>query len=225
MQKTHAKAQAQQRSRRLRGDSQAQDDQRLIKAAALGSTDAFRALYERHSPHMLALGIRILANPSDAEEVLQEVAVEVWRHVQNYEPSRGAVRAWLAIRMRTRCYDRFRKRKLRTQLPNEVTPTTCTAITNDNNIVDRWSVHQLLATVSPDHGEVLKLRYLQDLNNNDVAHRLSIPVNTVKSRVNRALTQMRTRAAESHRAPPATCRQSSVQTGSSHTEPYRRHRR
>src|SRR5437588_10220882 len=81
-------------------------DVTLISGAAAGDRDCLAALYDRYAPALLAIGRRILGDRREAEDLLHDVFIEVWRQAGDYDESRGTVRAWLLMRMRSRALDR-----------------------------------------------------------------------------------------------------------------------
>ena len=81
-------------------------DVSLISGAAAGDRDCLAALYDRYAPALLAIGRRILGDRREAEDLLHDVFIEVWRQAGDYDESRGSVRAWLLMRMRSRALDR-----------------------------------------------------------------------------------------------------------------------
>src|SRR6476620_1576645 len=81
------------------------DDVRLVAAMANGDRGALAELYERHAGVLLAVGLRIVRERREAEDLLHDVLLEAWRHAKDFDPKRGRVRTWLAIRMRSRALD------------------------------------------------------------------------------------------------------------------------
>ena len=84
-----------------------------MSAMAQGDRAALRTLYNRHASNMLGLGLRILGNREDAEDVLSEVFFEIWQKAGRYDSSRGRVRPYLLLLMRSRSLDRSRTRSNR----------------------------------------------------------------------------------------------------------------
>ena len=85
----------------------------LLPAVAHGDLDAFERLYDRHSSTLYALLLRILANPDDAQEVLQETFVKAWTSAKMFDSVRGSDVAWLISIARSRGIDRLRSRRVR----------------------------------------------------------------------------------------------------------------
>ena len=83
------------------------EDVELAIELARGGREALAELYDRHSPAMLGLGLKLLRDRGEAEEILHDVFLEAWKRAGDYDPSRGSVRTWLMLRMRSRCLDRI----------------------------------------------------------------------------------------------------------------------
>ena len=90
-----------------------EDDVALVRAMAGGDRRALAALYDRHASYLLALGLRILKNRGEAEDLLHDVFLEVWRSAGDYDLNRGRVRTWLVIRMRSRALDVVKSARVR----------------------------------------------------------------------------------------------------------------
>lgn len=165
----------------------------LVERMGRGDRDALEQLFRSFSPRLLALGLRILGNPADAEEVLHEVFLEAFRRARAYDASRGSVRAWFAVRMRSRCLDRVKSNRRSPVVsrddehaflgdPNEMDPARS---------VDHGKMARALRLLSPEQREVLFLGYFEGLSSSEMAEALELPLGTVKSRVRQALTRLR----------------------------------
>src|SRR3954462_8137945 len=81
------------------------EDEVLVVAMAAGDRKALATLYERHAALLLGLALRIVREKREAEDLLHDVFLEAWRSAKDFDPKRGRVRTWLAIRMRSRALD------------------------------------------------------------------------------------------------------------------------
>src|SRR3954470_9933958 len=81
------------------------EDEMLVAAMAAGDRAALATLYERHASLLLGLALRIVREKREAEDLLHDVFLEAWRTAKDFDPKRGRVRTWLAIRMRSRALD------------------------------------------------------------------------------------------------------------------------
>lgn len=173
-----------------------EDDITVLRRVARGDQSALGLLYDRHASAMLALGLRILAEAREAEDLLHDVFLEAWRLAGDYDPDRGSVKTWLLVRMRSRCLDRLRSHAYARTSPLEtMRPESETdADAADEHAVrslDGTRVCRLLACLPEPQREVLVLGYFRDLSFQEIAAQLGIPLGTVKSRVSAAMGKLR----------------------------------
>ncbi len=173
-------------------------DEALIYAIARGDREALALLYDRQASLLLGLGARILSKAADsreAEDVLHDVFVEVWKHAGDFDPSRASARTWLCLRMRSRCLDRVRSAKRRKAEPIEegMTDGNQGAGAGDGLSagLDASRVRHAMEGLPHPQREVLLLGYFQGLSSQEIADTLEIPLGTVKSRVAAALSHLR----------------------------------
>jgi RNA polymerase sigma-70 factor, ECF subfamily len=172
-------------------------DVTLIGGAATGDRDCLAALYDRYAPALLAIGRRILGDRREAEDLLHDVFLEVWRQAGDYDESRGSVRAWLLMRMRSRALDRrkaatFAKRA-DLPAPEAIADALGDAAGHEDPALapDRNAVRRALAQLPAEQRQVLELGYFEGLSSSEIAERVRAPIGTVKSRVAAALTKLR----------------------------------
>lgn len=162
------------------------DDVQLMVAVAGGESEALGVLYDRHCSTLLAIGVRILADNREAEDLLHDVFLELWQRAADYDPARGSVRAWLCIRMRCRALDRRKSAGFsRVSLMTEHMQDTLEARpdNSDGSSVDHARLIDALNQLSAEQRRVLELGYFEGLSSTEIASVLNIPVGTVKSRV------------------------------------------
>jgi len=172
-------------------------DVSLISGAAGGDRDCLAALYDRYAPALLAIGRRILGDQREAEDLLHDVFIEVWRQAGDYDESRGSVRGWLLMRMRSRALDRRKSAAIskRADLP---APDAIVDVHNDAQggedptlAPDRQAVRRALEQLPAEQRQVLELGYFEGLSSSEIAERVRAPIGTVKSRVAAALSKLR----------------------------------
>lgn len=169
-------------------------DESLISGAAAGDRDCLAALYDRYAPALLAIGRRILGDRREAEDLLHDVFIEVWRQAGDYDESRGSVRAWLLMRMRSRALDRRKSAALskRADLPAPDAVIDAAEPAEDPALgPDRQAVRRALAALPAEQRQVLELGYFEGLSSSEIAERVRAPIGTVKSRVAAALSKLR----------------------------------
>lgn len=163
-------------------------DEALVARMAQGDRTALSSLYGRHAPKLLGLLVRMLGAKAEAEDLLHDVFLEVWRHAPDYVPERGSVRAWLTTRTRSRALDKIKSAARRRSVPTEDAPEpSAPAPVHD----DHRRLQETLLEMPENQREVLLLAYFEDLSASEIAGRLGIPLGTVKSRTRAALITLR----------------------------------
>jgi RNA polymerase sigma-70 factor (ECF subfamily) len=171
-----------------------QSDLDLIEKIARGDRDALARLYDRYAPILLAVGQRILGERREAEDLLHDVFLEAWRSIRDYDGTRGSVRGWLCLRMRSRALDRLRSAgRARVVSMDEVGLPESESVCSEDPALgpDRARVRSALAMLSPEQRAVIELAYFEGLTSSEIATHLSIPIGTVKSRVAAAMSRLR----------------------------------
>lgn len=173
------------------------DDVLILRRVARGERDALGELYDRHSARLLSLGLRILANPREAEDVVHDVFLDAWRNLGDYDPARGSVRVWLVVRMRSRCLDRLRSHAYARSVPleaDEQQPQGVDAVEQTESAeraLDGARVFALLSELPAPQRTVLELGYFRGLSFQEIADQLHVPIGTVKSRAGAAMATLR----------------------------------
>ena len=168
----------------------------LIEQMAGGQRPALEQLYDRHARLVFALALRILRNQADAEEVTQEVFLQVWRDASRYDSARGTPQAWIVMLARTRAIDKLRAaRRLgdhRREAANVERMEAPSARGTDDQMADRQLVLGVLANLSSAQRQLLELAYYEGLTQTEIADRTGLPLGTVKTRIRMGLEQLRT---------------------------------
>lgn len=162
-------------------------DTELIGQVARGQRQALGALYDRYASLMLAVLTRVLRDPAEAEDVLHEVFLEVWQHAADFDPARGNVRAWLVMRARSRGLDRLRALGRTRTLPEDIAGDACVA----GAPADTLTIRRALSKLAPELRQLLELGYFEGMSSAEIAEHEGLAVGTVKSRVARALAELR----------------------------------
>src|SRR5215218_7859669 len=164
-------------------------DAALVAAIARGDRGALASLYDRHSGILLGLALRIVRERREAEDLLHDVFLEAWRSAKDFDPKRGRVRTWLAIRMRSRALDLQKSARV----SRNAGDAGLDLLVDDSAISspDHARVRAALADLGTDQRRVLELAYFEGLSCTEIAARVSIPVGTVKSRIAAGLDRLR----------------------------------
>ncbi len=160
-------------------------------ALAEGDRSALGLLYDRHAPVMLALAERILGNRREAEDLLHDVFVEVWKHAGDYDPERGSVAAWLRLRMRSRALDRVRSARIARAAPLDDGDLPAADLPDPEMAATGQRLHDALSALPGEQATVLVLGYFEGLSSSEIADRVGVPLGTVKSRAAAAMAKLR----------------------------------
>ena len=168
----------------------------LIKGVVDQDQHAMTRLYDVTSRLVYGLVLRIVADPSVAEEVLVDVYMQAWRQAARYNEDRGSPMAWLTTIARSRALDRLRsgsQDRQRSQ-PLESVGRQAAAIGADDaamaSEVQKF-VHQALDSLSPEQREVIELAYYRGLSHREIASELGQPLGTVKTRTRLGMIKLR----------------------------------
>jgi RNA polymerase sigma-70 factor (ECF subfamily) len=164
-------------------------DAALVARMAAGDRAAMSELYARHSSLLLGLATRIVKDRREAEDLLHDVFLEAWRAAASFDPKRGRVRTWLAIRMRSRALDLQKSARVSRNAGDAGLETLV-----DDGVSaspDHARVRAALAELGEDQRKVLQLAYFEGLSCTEIAEKIAIPVGTVKSRLAAGLDKLR----------------------------------
>ena len=164
-----------------------------IRRVARGDKQALAALYETYASQMLALGHRIMQNRKEAEDILHDVFLEVWKRAGDYDGRRGKVKTWLLLRMRSRCLDRLKSAAYArsTGLEDEGAYLGATNGTQPEQLADGARVRRVLTHLPEEQARILVLGYYGGYSSSQISASLAIPIGTVKSRAAAGLSKLR----------------------------------
>lgn len=169
----------------------------LIALTAQGDQAALATLYDRTSPQVFGLVLKILNNREAAEEVTLDVYTQVWRQAHTYDRTRGAPGAWLMMLARTRAIDRFRAGAAEYGRIESLDAAQLFASDADTPEQDvegqerRKFVQQALTVLTPEQRHVIALAYFYGLSQSEIAEKLQLPLGTVKTRMRLGMIKLR----------------------------------
>ncbi len=171
------------------------EDMKLVARIRAGDQTAMSELYDRYAKVVYAVALRVLQETSAAEDVLQDVFLQLWRNPDAFDASRGSLAAWLAVISRHRAIDRLRKRRPEVDIEDCVITggPDLRDETERNLVVEK--VRSVLAEMSPDQRRALELAYFQGLTHTEIAEKTGEPLGTIKTRIRTGLQQLRTKFA------------------------------
>jgi RNA polymerase sigma-70 factor (ECF subfamily) len=157
---------------------------------------ALAELYDRFAPTLLAICGRILSNAGDAEDVVQEVFLQVWRQAARYDPGRSSVSGGLSLIARSRAIDRLRNRRVgertaaeaHAESPRDASPEGARNVFHAER---RARIRSALADLPAEQRQVVELAFFRGLTQNEIAAETGTPLGTVKTRTLLAMKKLR----------------------------------
>jgi len=170
-------------------------DAQCLQRAQAGDTRSLSELYDRYTPLLYPVALRILRSSADAEDAVQDAWLQVWKRSTSYDPRRGSVAAWLITVIRTRALDRYRSMASRSRAESKVDPEPVTPPEDPTrsavHVQLRARVREALAKLTPQQRECIEIAYFEGLSQSEIAERLKMPLGTVKSWTRQGLMRLR----------------------------------
>ena len=171
----------------------------LLHRVAQGDRRGFAELYDRFSGVLFSTAYRVLNNREAAEDVLQDVFIQIWEKAPLYDPLRGKPLTWAVTLTRNKSIDRLRSVQRRNRLSDAVEKEAQTFEQFDGrssaDAVDSLEkgamVRAAIAKLSPDQRQAIELAFFSGLTQTEIAGRLGEPLGTVKARIRRGMMKLR----------------------------------
>jgi len=178
------------------------DDQQyeieLIQRIANGDQAAFAALYDRLSPILYSMALRMMNDAIEAEDVLQDGFVYIWQRANTFDASRGSPISWAIMIVRHKAIDRLRVRLRGERLRQRASASPELASDKDDQSAlepflreRRAQVKSALTQLPGEQREALQLAFFSGLTHQQIAAKIATPLGTVKARIRRGLLQLR----------------------------------
>jgi RNA polymerase sigma-70 factor (ECF subfamily) len=172
-------------------------DSALVERIMAEDERALSALYDRYAGMLFAMLVRILRDTSAAEEVLQDLFLQLWRGASRFDASRGSLAGWLLVIGRNRALSRLRG-KARREILADPEEFSIEAVPSSGNLEDEAARMQLMrrlqgamAALPPEQREAVELAYFEGMTQTEIAARVGCPLGTVKSRVRAAMQTLK----------------------------------
>lgn len=168
-----------------------QDDATLLASVRKGDEYAMALLFDRYSRIVYSVALRVLRDPASAEDVLQEIFMQIWRNPDGFVATRGSLGGWLAVVSRNRSIDALR-RKRPTESIDEM------ALASNYNLADEAERNSMMEKargviyqLPMEQRKTLEMAFFDGLTHMEIAEMTGDPLGTVKTRIRSALTTLR----------------------------------
>ena len=179
----------------------------LVQLCLNGDNGAWTNLVEEYRGLVYSICYLFCGSTQDAEDLMQDTFLKIWMNLGSYDPARGELKGWIATVTRNQRVDRFRRdgqlrrtdsmdegwdrsdsmaTTIAQRIPDRRPTPHETAVTNEVTTI----VSEAVKKIAPEMRDVVTMRFIHELDNQEIAHRLRIPEGTVKSRTNRGRAQL-----------------------------------
>jgi RNA polymerase sigma-70 factor (ECF subfamily) len=177
-------------------------DQELLAAIAAEDSAALAEFYDRHSRTVYGALLRLLRDTDDAEDILQEVFLQVWRKATSYKPELGAPKAWLVRIAHNRAINLIRSKRSRVKqaevpLPDTDSESVSAELTASDLFAETSSAEHgamlavAMAKLPKEQASLVDMAFLQGYSHSEISEMLGMPLGTVKTRIRNGLLALR----------------------------------
>ena len=166
-------------------------DLALVMAIRSGDQGAMSALYDRFSSIVYAVALRVLQDTGAAEDVLQDIFMQLWRNPGAFDSSRGNMAAWLAVIARNRAIDALRRRRPQDDIEDVVVSVETDLASETDRSRALEKVHGALQHMPSPQRSALEMAYFEGLTHVEIAEKTGEPLGTVKTRIRTGLISLR----------------------------------
>jgi RNA polymerase sigma-70 factor (ECF subfamily) len=168
-----------------------QPDAALLGLVQRGDEYAMATLFDRYSKVVYSVALRVLRDPASAEDVLQEVFMQIWRNPDGFVATRGSLGGWLAVVSRNRSIDALRRKR-----PSETIEGM--SLASNYNLADEAERNGMMEKargviykLPAEQRKTLEMAFFDGLTHSEIAEMTGDPLGTVKTRIRSALTTLR----------------------------------
>ena len=168
-----------------------EDDATLLGLVRRGDEQAMASLFDRYSKVVYSVALRVLRDPASAEDVLQEVFMQIWRSPDGFIATRGSLGGWLAVVSRNRSIDALR-RKRPTEAVDEIALASPFNLAEESErTVMIEKAREVIVLLPAEQRKTLEMAFFDGLTHSEIAEMTGDPLGTVKTRIRSALLTLR----------------------------------
>lgn len=166
-------------------------DAALVSAIRTGDESAMATLYDRYSSIVYAVALRVLTDTGAAEDVLQEVFMQLWRNPSSFDANRGSLGAWLSVITRNRAIDLLRKRRSESDIEDVIVSVEPDLASEAERARALQKVRGVLGSMPPAQKSALEMAFFEGLSHTEIANKTGEPLGTIKTRIRSGLLTIR----------------------------------
>ena len=165
----------------------------LVALLQQRNNQAFTYLYDTYSGALYGVISQIISIKESANDVLQEVFINIWRKIETYDLSKGRLFTWMLNIARNASIDKIRSKSWQNDLKNQSMPDDVNTLESQSVKLntDNLGIKKILGKLKEEQRALIELSYFQGYTHEEIAKGLDIPLGTVKTRIRSALLQLR----------------------------------
>ncbi len=171
--------------------SSAQEDAVLLSLVQRGDEQAMASLFDRYSKVVYSVALRVLRDPASAEDILQEIFMQIWRNPDGFIATRGSLGGWLAVVSRNRSIDTLRRRRPTDSVDDVVLASSCNLGNEAERNIMMEKAKVVINQLPTEQKKTLEMAFFDGLTHSEIAEMTGDPLGTVKTRIRSGLSTLR----------------------------------
>ena len=169
----------------------ATDDMGLLTRIQSGDQEAMSALFDRYGTMVYSVALRVLKDAGEAEDVMQEIFVQVWKNPGAFVSGKGSLGGWLVVVARNRSIDMIRRRRPTEQVELFALPSSTNLAREAERNSLLGKIRGVMVSLPEEQRKSVELAFFEGLSHSEIAEKTGDPLGTVKTRIRLALTSIR----------------------------------
>jgi RNA polymerase sigma-70 factor, ECF subfamily len=167
------------------------DDMGLLTRIQSGDQEAMSALFDRYGTMVYSVALRVLKDAGEAEDVMQEIFVQVWKNPGAFVSGKGSLGGWLVVVTRNRSIDMIRRRRPTEQVELFALPSSTNLAREAERNSLLGKIRGVMVSLPEEQRKSVELAFFEGLSHSEIAEKTGDPLGTVKTRIRLALTTIR----------------------------------
>ena len=168
-----------------------EEDVELLSRVTRGDERAMAILFDRYSKIVYSVGLRVLRDAAAAEDVMQEIFMQIWRNPESFVATKGSLGGWLSVVARNRAIDTLRRRRPSEQVEELNLPASLNLAEESERNLMMERARAVVIKLPMEQRKTLEMAFFDGLTHSEIAEMTGDPLGTVKTRIRSALITLR----------------------------------
>lgn len=167
------------------------EDLGLLKEIQSGSQDAMAVFFDRYSRMVYSVALRVLNDSGEAEDVMQEIFIQIWQNPGAFVSGRGSLGGWLVVVARNRAIDKFRRRRPSDPVELFALPSSTNLAQESEQAFLLEKIQTAMARLPEEQRKSVEMAFFEGMSHSEISEKTGEPLGTVKTRIRLALIAIR----------------------------------